>query len=183
MSLPHTILGFLSLEPMTGYDLKKLMDNSTQFFWHAQLSQIYPTLKQLERQGLVQAETMPQVGKPDKKIFTITKAGRAALAAWLSEPLDQTPPTKSPVLLKLFFLGALDKADILAQMRCQLEAQRARLKRYQLETSRYIRQARRSAGFTQQAVLWELIRQYGALQTQTSIQWLEQALRVVEKKL
>jgi hypothetical protein len=38
---------------MTGYQLKKQMDQSTQFFWHAALSQIYPTLKRMEEQGLL----------------------------------------------------------------------------------------------------------------------------------
>ena len=109
MSLPYTILGFLSLEPMTGYDLKKMMDNSTQLFWHAELSQIYPVLKQLEVKGLVKADAVPQGGKPDKKRYSITPNGRQCLIVWLNEPLDETPPTKSPVLLKMFFLGILDK--------------------------------------------------------------------------
>jgi PadR family transcriptional regulator AphA len=168
---------------MTGYDLKKYMDNSTQFFWHAKLSQIYPTLKQLEAKGLVGAKAVPQTGKPDKKIYSITKAGQGALIAWLSEPLDETPPTKSPVLLKLFFLGVLDKEDILSQMRCQLEAQRSRLKRFQQETSQYIQEAKQMAGLAQPGVLWELIRSYGELQTQTSIEWLEKAIQVVEQKM
>lgn len=183
MSLSHTILGFLNLRSMTGYELKKFMDNSTQFFWHAELSQIYPALKQLEAKDLVKVEVIPQDGKPDKKVYSITKAGRAALIEWLSEPLDETPPTKSPVLLKLFFLEALDKEDILSQMRRQLEAQRTRLKRYREETRQYIQEAAQDSDLTQQSVLWELLRQYGELQTQTSIQWLENAVQVVEKKL
>jgi PadR family transcriptional regulator AphA len=183
MSLSRTILGFLSLGSMTGYDLKKYMDNSTQFFWHAELSQIYPTLKQLETKGLVKAEVVPQDGKPDKKVYSITKTGRAALIEWLSEPLEETPPTKSPVLLKLFFIEALGKKDILSQMRRQLEAQRARLKRYQEETRQNIKEVVQASGMLRRRVLWELIRQYGELQTQTSIQWLENAIRVVEKKL
>jgi PadR family transcriptional regulator, regulatory protein AphA len=183
MSLPHTILGFLSLGSMTGYELKRFMDNSTQFFWHAELSQIYPSLKQLEAKGLVKAEVIPQDGRPDKKIYSITETGRGALSAWLSEPLDETPPTKSPVLLKIFFMESLGKEDILAQMRCQLEAQRARLKRYQQETRRNIQEFAQTSGLATRGVLWELVRQYGELQTQTSILWLENAIEAVEEKL
>jgi hypothetical protein len=87
------------------------------------------------------------------------------------------------VLLKLFFLEALDKEDILSQMRRQLEAQRTRLKRYREETRQYIQEAAQDSDLTQQSVLWELLRQYGELQTQTSIQWLENAIQIVEKKL
>ena len=69
MSLKHTLLGFLNYAPMTGYDLKKHIDNSTQFFWHAKLGQIYPTLKRLDEDGLTESEIMPQEGKPDKKFY------------------------------------------------------------------------------------------------------------------
>jgi len=183
MSLSNTILGVLNLSAMTGYDLKKFIDHSTQFFWHAELSQIYPLLKQLETSGKVKVEVIPVEGKPDKKVYSITEKGRAEFLVWLSEPMDETPPTKSPMLLKIFFLQALDKNEVLAQLRCQLEAQRARLKRLQLETSRTIEESAGRTSFATQGVLWELVRQYGELQTQTSITWLEQALKVVEEKL
>jgi PadR family transcriptional regulator AphA len=180
MSLRYIILGFLNIEPMTGYDMKKYMDDSTQTFWHAALSQIYPTLKKLEAEGLAEVEVVPQKGKPDKKIYSITEAGRQALIAWLSEPLDAVPPVKSPMLLKLFFLAALDKEDILSQLRCQLEIQRARLKRAQQGVPQYAAQAPELA---RQLVIWNLISQFGEQQTQTTIQWFEKAIRVVEEKL
>jgi PadR family transcriptional regulator, regulatory protein AphA len=183
MSLANTILGFLNLGSMTGYDLKKYIDNSTQFFWHAELSQIYPALKQLEARGLVSAEVIPQDGKPDKKVYSITAAGRTVLVSWLSEPLDETSAVKSPMLLKMFFLESLEKTEVLAQIRCQLEAQRARLKRLQQETRLKIDGSARKSELATQGVLWELLRQYGELQTRTSIEWLENALKVVEEKL
>jgi len=183
MSLIYTMLGFLALEPMTGYDLKKCMDNSTQFFWHAELSQIYPTLKQLENKGLITADVISQDGKPDKKVYSVTETGREALKAWLSEPLDETPAMKSTVMLKMFFLEFLEKEEIIAQMRCQLEAQRVRLKRYQYETRQQIQEFALTSNSEGKGVLWELIRQYGELQAQTSIQWLENAIRVAEEKL
>ncbi len=183
MSFPHTILGFLSEESMTGYDLKKHIDSYTQFFWHAELSQIYPTLKQLEAKGLISSEAVPQKGKQDKKIYSITKAGKEALIVWLNEPLDETHPTKSPMLLKLFFLGILDKKDILSQISYQLEFQRTLLKSYQKESSKDIKKAAQKTSLAKQGVLLDLIRLYGELQTQTSIQWLVRALEVIEKKM
>lgn len=168
---------------MTGYDLKKRIDSSTQFFWHAELSQIYPTLKQLEKSGLVSAEIIPQEGKPDKKVYAITEAGRKVLISWLSEPLDETPAVKSPMLLKMFFMESLEKTQVQAQISCQLEAQRARLTRLKYETRQKIEESTRSNEGATQNVLWELLWQYGELQTKTSIEWLENALRVVEEKL
>ena len=182
MSLPYVILGFLNIGPMTGYDLKKSIDNSTQFFWHAELSQIYPTLKQLETKGLAKAKVVPQKGKPDKKVYSITKTGRQALIAWLNEPLDERNPIKSAVALRLFFLGILDKEDILSQLRCQLEAQRARLKRVQ-QAEITIQETAQTPGLVQQALIWDLVHQWGKLQMQTTIQWFEKAIQVVEEKL
>lgn len=181
MSLTFTILGFLNHGSMTGYDLKKVMDNSTQFFWHAELSQIYPTLKRLEKDGLVDVHVTPQEGKPDRKEYSITGRGREELINWLHEPLDQIPATKSPVLLKFFFLGALDRRDVLAQFRCQLEIQRAREIRYRQETRKFIEAANNDGGNQIDRVLWELTRQYGEMQTQTSIAWLENSIRQLEE--
>ncbi len=180
MSLMYTLLGVLNWHPMTGYELKKHMDNSTQFFWHAELSQIYPVLKQLETQGLVTAEPVPQEGKPDKKIYAITPAGREVLMAWLNEPLDSIPSMKNAVLLKLFFAGALDKADLLSQLRIQLEAQRAHLKRLQQEGSQRVQEGIQIAGRNQESLMWALVHRYGELMAQTTIQWLETAIQAVE---
>ncbi len=183
MSLKYTLLGFLSCGPMTGYDLKKHMDNSTQFFWHAKLSQIYPTLKKLAEKGLVEATVIPQEGKPDKKIYLITEAGRATLMDWLAEPIDELPPTKKPTLLKLFFSGALDKETLLAQLRRQLALHRTQLAYYQQETAAYIEQVIAETGLTREGVLWELTRQFGEEYERTYIRWLEKAIETVEQNL
>ena len=183
MSLKYTLLGFLSYGPLTGYDLKKHMDNSTQFFWYAGLSQIYPTLKKLAEEGLVEATVIPQEGKPDKKIYLITEAGRAMLMDWLVEPIDKLSPTKDPALLKLFFSGALDKETLLEQLRRQLALHRAQLAHYQQETTAYIEQIIAETGLTREGALWELTRQFGEEYERAYIRWLEQAIEAVEQNL
>ena len=59
MSLEYAILGFLNYSPMSGYDLKKLFDNSVRHFWPADQSQIYRTLGKLAEQGYVEREIVP----------------------------------------------------------------------------------------------------------------------------
>ncbi|MBC8264340.1 MAG: PadR family transcriptional regulator [Anaerolineales bacterium] len=183
MSLKYTLLGFLSCGPLTGYDLKKHIDNSTQFFWHAKLSQIYPALKKLAEEELVEATVIPQEGKPDKKIYLITEAGRATLMDWLVEPMDELPLTKDPALLKLFFSGALDKEMLLAQLHRQLALHRAQLAYYQQETAAYVEQVIAETGLTREGVLWELARQFGEEYERTYIRWLEEAIATVEPNL
>jgi len=183
MSLKHTLLGFLSYGPQTGYDLKKYMDNSTQFFWHARLSQIYPALKQLAKKGLVTATVVPQQGMPDKKIYTITEDGRAAQLDWLIEPIDELLPTKNPILLKLFFSGALDKETLLAQLRYHLKLHQAQLLVHQQETAVYIENIITQTGLTREGVMWEQLRQFGEEQERAYIRWLENAIETVEQEL
>ena len=183
MSLKYILLGFLSYGPQTGYELKKHIDNSTQFFWHAKLSQIYPTLGELAQQGFVEANVVPQEGKPDKKIYCITEAGRATLMDWLAEPINKLPPTKDPALLKLFFSGVLDKERLLAQLRRQLSLHRTQLAHYQQETLAYIEQVIAETGLTGEGKLWELTRQFGEEYERTYICWLEQAIETVEQRL
>lgn len=182
MSLEYTLLGCLDVGPMTGYDLKKMLDDTTLFFWHAELSQIYPALKQLEKRKLIASQTQPQDGKPDKKIHSITPQGREHLRAWLSEPLDSVPPVKNPALLKLFFSGGLPKEEILDQLRCQLAVQRAQLKRLQLDIPARMQSAP-LAGAARPRLMWELARRYGEAQAEMTIRWLEEAIESVEKEV
>ena len=67
MSLKHAVLGFLSIAPMSGYDLRKHMEESVAHFWPADQAQIYRTLGHLAADGLVSVETIPQEGKPDRR--------------------------------------------------------------------------------------------------------------------
>jgi PadR family transcriptional regulator, regulatory protein AphA len=181
MSIEFTLLGFLVHGPKTGYELKKLLDESTQFFWHAELSQIYPALKKLEQNGRVVSETQPQHGKPDKKLYSITPAGGEALLAWLADPLDQPPEIKNQVLLKLFFSGMLAKEEICAQLRCQLEVQRALQKRIQQESAGRIRSSTFSGEPAMPARMWEAVRQYGQAQAEMTVRWLEETLSALEQ--
>jgi DNA-binding PadR family transcriptional regulator len=181
MSLEFSLLGFLDQGPKTGYELKKILDESTQFFWHAELSQIYPALKRLEQRGAVAAEVQPQEGKPDKKIYSITPQGREELVAWLSDPLDQAPEIKNVVLLKLFFSGRLSQEETCAQLRCQLEIQRALLKRFEQESASRIRTAAaQSPEMAGPARMWEHVRRYGQAQAEMTVRWLEETLAAIE---
>ncbi|MCP4544742.1 MAG: PadR family transcriptional regulator [Chloroflexi bacterium] len=183
MSLKHTLLAFLSYGPLTGYELKRHIDNSTQFFWHAALSQIYPTLKAMGGDGLIEFEVKPQEGKPDKKIYTITETGRSALLDWLAEPMDELLPMKRPALLKLFFSGTLDKETILDHFQRQLDLHRIQLTRYEQETSAYIGQIVAETGLVRESMLWELVRQFGEEHEHAYIRWLKQAIETIEQEL
>lgn len=106
MSLRHALLGFLSVTPMSGYDLRRAMDESVAHFWPVDQSQIYRTLAQLEKDGLVEVLEIRQDGRPDRREHSLTADGLASLDTWLAEPADHTP-AREPFLLRLFFVARL----------------------------------------------------------------------------
>lgn len=106
MQLRHAILGLLELAPQSGYDLGRAFAGSVAHFWHADQSQIYRTLDRLEAEGAITTETIPQQGRPDRRVHSITDAGRAELIDWLQAPLETLQP-KEPFLARLFFAAPL----------------------------------------------------------------------------
>lgn len=87
MALPHAILVALSEQSGSGYELARLFDRSIGHSWSATHQQIYRTLQGMERAGWVHVTPVSQQGRPDKKVYTVSGAGRAELARWIAEPL------------------------------------------------------------------------------------------------
>jgi DNA-binding PadR family transcriptional regulator len=112
MSLDYAILGFLNYKPLSGYDLKKVFDDSVRHFWYADQSQIYRTLNRLDKQGMVEQEIVEQEKRPDRKIYHITDEGRQAFKAWLVSPPSEEKPHSSP-MIQVFFAGLSNDEDIL----------------------------------------------------------------------
>jgi DNA-binding PadR family transcriptional regulator len=87
VALPHAILVSLCEQSGSGYELARRFDRSIGYFWAATHQQIYRTLRAMEDDGWVHATTVAQRGRPDKKVYTVSKRGRAELARWIAEPL------------------------------------------------------------------------------------------------
>jgi len=114
----YVILGMVSSEPRSGYEIKALVDSSTRFFWAASYGQIYPELKRLAGAGLVEGSEAPRGGRK-RTVYAITAAGEEALKDWLRQP-PVTCEMREDGLLKLFFAGVLpaqEAVEILRAMR------------------------------------------------------------------
>ncbi len=99
----YAVLGALSIEPMSGYDIKEVLTKSVGHFWNESYGQIYPTLKELAGEGLVTSRKVAGTGKPDRYIFTLTAAGWSELRSWLTRAVESQQPGRNELLLKLFF--------------------------------------------------------------------------------
>jgi len=98
----YIILGLLSHEDLSGYDIKKRIDGMISYFWEAGYGQIYPTLARLEAEGLVEKRISRSSGGPEKNLYSITSGGKEELRKWMGIP-EQKEYTKYEILVKLFF--------------------------------------------------------------------------------
>lgn len=100
-TLGYAILGLLSREALSGYDLTQRMKGRVGYFWSARHSQIYPELARLEGGGYVTHSVVEQQERPDKKVYEITAEGMEALKEWVTQP--PTPrPTRDELVLKAY---------------------------------------------------------------------------------
>jgi PadR family transcriptional regulator, regulatory protein AphA len=111
MDIKYAILGFLSWKPFTGYELKKVMVDSPVFYWSGNNNQIYTTLVQLHKDGLVTNEVQHQEHLPSRKIYTVTDKGLESLKTWLiSEP--ELSQARKPFLVQLAWSNQLSASDL-----------------------------------------------------------------------
>lgn len=103
------ILGLLSHEQLTGYDIKKRIDGAISFFWNGSFGNIYPTLKELEINGFITRKEAPSDGR-EKISYKITPSGKKVLKNWIKDE-QASNELKYETLLKLFF-GGVEKRDI-----------------------------------------------------------------------
>jgi PadR family transcriptional regulator AphA len=101
----RVILGMLGFGPMSGYEIKALVDNSTRFFWAASYGQIYPELRKLADAGLIEGEDQAQGGRK-RTVYSLTRAGREALAEWHSSAIE-IQEIRDETMLKVFFADAV----------------------------------------------------------------------------
>ncbi|MFI7702444.1 PadR family transcriptional regulator [Nonomuraea sp. NPDC049480] len=99
MSLQHALLGVLEARPMSGYDLVQFFDSSAGWIWAAPQSQIYPTLRRMERAGLISGDDERRGPKLTRTVYSVTEQGLEELNRWLSAPHAPTP-ARDPFLVQ-----------------------------------------------------------------------------------
>lgn len=111
MSIKYAILGILSWKPSSGYELKKIFEDSASMYWSGNNNQIYKALVQLHDEGLVTNETEHQEGLPSKKTYTITEEGMSELKDWIFSSIE-APELKKPFLVQLAWSDLLENKEL-----------------------------------------------------------------------
>jgi PadR family transcriptional regulator AphA len=183
MALEHAILGFLSGGPMTGYDLKtRCFDEAAGHLWTADQAQVYRTLDRLESGGLARSKLVPQRGKPDRKLYTITTRGRDALSEWLRGSAEMAP-ARDPFLLHLFFAGALPDDALLALLAQAREGHQSRLDHLRADVTRDVDEWVATTGRTRDGEVRRLALGAGLAVTRATIDWLDDCIDRVRRGL
>jgi len=112
MAIEHSILGMLSIRPCSGYDLKAEFEKGGAALLSASsFGSIYPHLKRLEQDGLIEAQEEGSDGR-HKKVYELTAQGWQELANWLEQASEYPVPMRDELLLKMLFWGSANKERI-----------------------------------------------------------------------
>lgn len=97
------ILGLLTMQPLSGYDIKKFIEKSIDHFWSESNGQLYPTLNKLVQENLISLDQKTKNGKKIIHLYSITDQGHSLLEEWLKGSTERKNIHRDEELLKLFF--------------------------------------------------------------------------------
>jgi DNA-binding PadR family transcriptional regulator len=170
----YAVLGLLCHlgYPISGYDLRKVIDWSVGYIWQPSKTHLYVVLRHLVEAGLATRREVEQRGKPDKQLYVASAAGRAALRAWLDRDEDVSDPDRSILVLKLFFGAQADRDAIVRQLAAFRDAFATRLETYESM------QVEPTDGIPDEFT--RLTLRYGIARARASVDWADAALEELE---
>jgi PadR family transcriptional regulator AphA len=175
-STDYALLGLLSIEPMSGYDIRQNFRESLNFFWNESYGQIYPALKRLLAQGYIAPVAGRRNGRRERRAYTVTSTGRAHLRIWLAKP-PRKQPIRDELLLKVF-LGRLAAPGACAEhIRRLRREQEELLARYQ-EIKKRVGIERAGHPHTR---FWYMTLKHGIEMRRARIRWCDETLAALEE--
>jgi PadR family transcriptional regulator AphA len=167
----YAILGMLSIEPMSGYDIKKEIEKSISNFWTESYGQIYPVLRNLIAEKLVTRTVERDTGKPDRHVYSLTAKGRQELRRWLRQGFAPKIQ-RDEFLLKLFFGEEIPIKANVAHVEQFRELQRGLLQKYRAVEKEIMREYADNSN----APYWLMTVRYGQHVSRALLQWCNKAL-------
>lgn len=175
MSIKYAILGLLNYSDMHGYQIKKHIERNFGHMWSINFGQVYPSLKELEKEGLIDMiEVAPsENGGPRKKRYSINQKGIDEFSQWLAELPQKPILIRDLFLLKFAFFGFGDDERALEIIDRQIEIYEAQLKQRQINRGRWERQS----------LYVRLIIDLGITQIEMYLEWLRHARSEIKNQL
>jgi DNA-binding PadR family transcriptional regulator len=130
MALRHAVLTALLEGEASGYQLSKRFDVSVADFWSATPQQVYRELERLEEEGLLRARLVEQRRRPNKRVFTITGAGRRELHEFTAQP-TRPAALRDDLLVKVQAVDVGDRDAVSEAVATRLEHAQQKLALYE----------------------------------------------------
>ena len=182
MSLRDAVLAALLEGEYSGYDLAKSFDASVANFWMATPQQLYRELDRLAEQGLIQARVVHQERRPNKRVYSLTEAGRDAIQQFTSRA-PKPCVIRDELAVKVMAADAGNAPAVRDFVAERLQWNTAKLERYERFRTRlldgrseeeYLAQAERVGPYL------TLLR--GISFEQENIRWAERVLMVIDRR-
>jgi DNA-binding PadR family transcriptional regulator len=108
--LDYALLGLLHQSPQSGYDLRKVFETTAMGNYSGSPGAIYPALRRLEQEGLVEGDVDTTKALRPKKVFRPTKAGSETLSDWLVREIEREDVERriDELMLRFAFHWVLD---------------------------------------------------------------------------
>lgn len=177
-TLRYAILGLVDRKPTTGYEIaKEFKEKDLSNFWSARHSQIYPELRKLTEEGLLEYEVEISGEIQEKKVYRITERGRQEFVQWLLKDEAMQPTFKDRFRLRIYFISRMPPKEAEALLKSQLTQREKKLAFLVGSQERYPKLPEyQSDRFGDYLVLRGAI-----LREQAYVDWLEESIRAVQE--
>ena len=175
--LEVALLGLLSVRPMTGYDIGLHFDRALAPWWDTPRTQIYPKLRDLAGRGLVRESYVVQRSKPNKRVYSLTESGHAALRRWLALPIERSR-TRQHMMMHMFLGNLVDAGELQERLRSYRQELMGEARRWRGIRERFTRSL---SGPYRQAVYFELLAlEYLIEATEFEASWIDRVVPLAD---
>jgi DNA-binding PadR family transcriptional regulator len=172
-TLDYALLGLLDRQPVSGYDIARRFATTPMAHFSSSPGAIYPALLRLDRAGLVAGRLDRATETRPRRVYRLTPAGRAALDAWLRQPVTRQELVRdgrAPILRFSFAEGRLSDGELLGY----LEGYRRELAGYLLELERF------QTAMADDTPHQRLALDHGIRAYESQLAWIADAIRVLQ---
>lgn len=175
----YVLLGLLVDGPKSGYDMKKTIELSIGHFWSESYGQIYPVLKKLHQEKLIEKKAVQQANKPEKKIYSITKSGKKHFKQWLASGLEKTPE-RNEMLLRTFF-GGHSSPGVMIEMLKSLQTESLRMKSFFSDIEKNVQEHCADSDGIENSAYSMLTLRYGIMSFEMQAKWAKESIAFLER--
>ncbi|GLP64838.1 PadR family transcriptional regulator [Streptomyces sp. TUS-ST3] len=183
MALRNAVMAALLEGEASGYDLAKAFDATVANFWMSTPQQLYRELDRMEAEGLVTARVVEQERRPNKRLFSLTEAGRKAVRAYTAEPLGKPAVIRDELLVKVQCLDAGDMEAVRTAITERMEWATAKLARYERLRQRLLDGRSEEAYFAEAERIGPYLTLLRGMSFEReNLEWGDMALRRLEQR-